>query len=224
MFKKTAVAVLLFILLLTTVSCYKHTIVLNGDRKSGKMIVEYSMDDDVFQLLSIAMSNFSTDYENQFDAFALIDEDYFKETVKSTDEVTIKSVSIKSDGVNYKGRIEAEFKDFEKALATLPEGLAKLNIERSKNNLTISQELDIDSMDPDGILKEFVNQLKEDDPGFYNKIMKEAYFEFIIQSAKPIVKSEGVKLSSDKKSAYYNFYVGEMLDLKGKVMKFLISM
>ena len=50
--------ILMFIILIfLLISCYSHKIILNQDKNSGEMIIEYYLDDDYFQLLSIAMEN-----------------------------------------------------------------------------------------------------------------------------------------------------------------------
>ena len=53
----------IFAIMFLLISCYSHKIILNADKKSGKMIIEYNLNDDYFQLLSIAIENFANNDE-----------------------------------------------------------------------------------------------------------------------------------------------------------------
>ena len=70
----------IFAIMFLLISCYSHKIILNADKKSGKMIIEYNLNDDYFQLLSIAIENFANnDEEDQFDPTILIDAELLSE-------------------------------------------------------------------------------------------------------------------------------------------------
>jgi hypothetical protein len=211
-----------FIFIILLVSCYKQTIILNPDKNSGKMIIEYNLDDDYFQLVSIAAENILIDSNNKFDPLILIDKDLFKETFKDTENIKLKSVNIDTSN-GYKGNIVIEFNDLEKILASLPAGLVNLTLKKESNNITLTQILDFKKMDPDEIFKNFVLQQKEDDINFYNRLTKEAKFTFIIKTMTPIKYTEGVGLSKDKKQAIYTFTVNDFIN-SSKILKFIISL
>lgn len=204
-------------------SCYTHKIVLNSDNNSGTMIIEYQLDDDYFQLLSIAFSNFASDSQDKFDPVVLIDEELFRQSFKNSAYIRLKSVNI--NAVNgYKGKIVIDFTDLEKLLASMPKELVNLNFIKENGSITLSQSISLKKMDPDGIFKDFIHQQKEDDINFYNKLTKEAEFNFIIQSQSTIKKAEGVVISKDKKNAYYNFKLNDIIVDDNKIFNFLISL
>ena len=212
----------IFIFIVSLVSCYNHTIILNSDKNSGKMIIEYYLDDDYFQLVSIATENLLIDGNNKFDPLVLIDEDLFKETFKDTEYVKLKSVKIDTSN-GYNGNIVIEFTDLEKILETLPSGLLNLTLKKENGDITLTQILDFKKMDPDEVFKNFVLQQKEDDINFYNRLTKEAKFSFLIKTMTPIKYTEGVTLSKDKKQAKYTFTVNDFIN-SNKALKFVISL
>lgn len=220
--------ILLYILFLPLlISCYSQKIYLNADKKSGKMTIEYNLDDDFFQLLSIALENFSTDDDNYIDPTILLDEElfkeYFKENMGDIREIKLKKVSI--DLTNgYKGYIEIDFFNLEKLMDRIPQGMTNLLIEKKGYELTISQIIDMKKMDPDNIFKDFIIQQKEDDLNFYNKLTQKAKFDFILSTALPIKKTEGVELSANKKTASYSFKINDLINNDGKILKFLITL
>ena len=146
MIKKIVTILTLMIIL---VSCYTQKITLNADKKSGKIEIEYNLDDDYFQLLSIAIENFTAEDEEPFDPMILIDEDLFKQTfleLNKNKELKLKSVNINTSK-GYNGKIVILFYDFEKLLNKLPKGMANLNITKIKNNITLSQVINFKKMD-----------------------------------------------------------------------------
>jgi hypothetical protein len=214
---------LLPVLVVLLFSCYSHKIYLNSDKKSGRMVIDYTLDDDYLSILSTALSNFQPkDGSPSIDANALIDEKVFRETFKSTKEVTLKVVKIDTTK-GYTGHIEVAFTDFEKALTLLPEGMINISVIRQNSGLTISQVLNLLKIDPESVLINFLDQQKEDDINMYNKLTKQAVFVFDVFTPSPIKKSEGVILSPDKKKAEYSFKLSDLLKDKNKDIKFLIS-
>ena len=127
MFKKI---ILLFIAVTFLVSCYSHKIYLNADKKSGRMVIEYQLDNDYLSILSTALANMQTTSSEPIDPTILIDEKLFKESFKNTKEVTLKSVKIDTTR-GYKGTVEIVFTDFEKSLKSLPQGMMNLEIIRT---------------------------------------------------------------------------------------------
>ena len=219
---KVVKILLVLTIFIALLSCYNHTIILNSDKNSGKMIIEYNLDDDYFQLISIATENLFIEENNKFDPLILIDEDLFKETFKNTEYVKLKSIKIDTSN-GYKGNIVIEFTDLQKILDTLPSGLLNLTLKQEDDNITLTQILDFKKMDPDEIFKNFVMQQKEDDIDFYNRLTKEAKFKFVIKTMTPIKYSEGVLLSKDKKQATYNFTINDFIN-NNKILKFVISL
>ena len=217
--KKYLYISIFFILL---ISCYNQTIILNSDKNSGKMIIKYNLDDDYFQLVSIATENLFIEEDNKFDPLILIDEDLFKDTFKETEYIKLRSVKIDTSN-GYNGNIIIEFSDLEKTLEALPRGLLNLTLKKENSNITITQILDFKKMDPDEIFKNFVLQQKEEEINFYNRLIKEAKFTFIIKTLTPIKYTEGVMLSKDKKQAKYTFMINDFIN-SNKILKFIISL
>ncbi len=217
---KMFTGIIIFFIILT--SCYNQTIILNSDKNSGKIVIDYNLDDDYFQLLSIASENIFIEGEKKFDPLTLIDASLFKETFKDTEYVKLKSIKIDTSK-GYKGNIVIEFKDLQKIIETMPAGLTNLTLKKENGTSTVTQILDFKKMDPDGIFKNFVLQQKEDDINFYNRLTKEAKFSFVIKTMTPIKYIEGVMLSKDKKQASYTFMINDLIN-NGKILKFVISL
>lgn len=206
-------------------SCYTQKIELNADKKSGKMTIDYYINNDYFQIISLVASNFQYDDANYIDTMILIDEVKFKENFKKYEGITLDSVSIKKvkEG-EYKGKIVISFKDFEKALSLLPKTIVGLTILRNKEELTITQILDMAKIDPDNIFLGFVEDLKNDDKEFYNLLTDVAVFNFELYTKTPIKKSEGIKVEGDGKIGKYSFKIKNLLENKNKVLKFSITL
>ena len=186
------------------------------------MIIEYSLDDDFFQIFSMAISNFQTDYqEDSFDPIILTDADLFREAFQNKKGIKLKEVTIK-DNNKYTGKIIIEFDNFQKSLELLPAETSYFTFKSSGKNITISQDLNIAEMDPDGLLNEFIISQKSDDEVLYNKLMNEARFSFELNTKTPIRDTKGVNLVNNKK-AEYSFMLNELMD-KNKKLSFLISL
>ncbi|HOV12784.1 MAG TPA: hypothetical protein PK771_00705 [Spirochaetota bacterium] len=214
---------LLFIAVTFLVSCYSHKIYLNSDKKSGRMVIEYQLDNDYLSILSTALVNMQTATSEPIDPSILIDEKLFKESFKNTKEVTLKSVKIDTTK-GYKGYVEILFTDFETSLKSMPEGMMNLSIIRNGNALTVSQILNFAKMDTEGVFTNFLEQQKEDDINLYNKLTKQASFKFEVNTSSPITKYEGVTVSKDMKKAEYSFKLLDLVNNKNKDLKFLISL
>lgn len=217
---KMFISIITFIVILT--SCYNQTIILNSDKNSGKIVIDYNLDDDYFQLLSIASENIFIENEKKLDPLILLDANLFKETFKNTEYVKLKSIKIDTSN-GYKGNIVIEFTDLQKIIDTMPAGLTNLTFKKDQGVITVTQILDFKKMDPDNIFKNFVLQQKEDDLDFYNRLTKQAKFFFAIRSVAPIKYTEGVIISKDKKQASYSFMINDLIN-NGKILKFIISL
>lgn len=215
--------ILLFSIVTILCSCYSHKIYLNSDKKSGKMVIDYELDNDYLSILSTALANMQSESSEPLDPSALIDEELFKESFKNSNEITLKSVKIDTTK-GYKGHIEIAFTDFEKSLKSLPENMMNLGIIRQGSSLTVSQVMNFGKMDAEGVFIDFLNQQKEDDINLYNKLTKQASFKFEIYTNTPMTKYEGVTISKDKKKAEYSFKLLDLVNNKDKDMKFIISL
>ncbi len=215
--------VLFFGVLLLLSSCFSQKIFLNADKKSGRMVIEYTLDNDYLTILSTALANVPSEDGTTIDPEILIDEEAFKKSFKNTKDITLKSVKIDTKN-GYKGNIEVSFTDFEKALATMPKDLLDITVVRNASGLQISQTVDINKIDPSGIFLGFLDQLKLDDVALYNKIVKSAPFTIEINAATPFKEVKGVTLSADKKKVSYTFTLFDLLSSKNKELKFFISL
>jgi len=207
-------------------SCYTQKVTLNADKKSGQVAVEYYLDDDYFQLLSIAIENFnaaSTQSSNKFDPAILMDAAAIKEYFKDNKFIKIRSVSVDTSN-GYRGKITADFTDFEKMFESIPKGVTNLSLKKEPDLITVTQLLNLKSLDPEGVFKSYIMKQKEDDIAYYNKLTRDVKFTFVIATASMIKKTEGVVLSGDKKVASYTFKLNDLLINDNKTYKFLISL
>ena len=211
-------------------SCFNMKIDLNFDKKSGKLTMEYDVNDEYFQLLSIVMSNVQLGENVFFDPFVLLDEQQFKTFFnglpkENLSDITLFSVSIKRNQTTgyYKGKIVFLFKDFERCMAMIPQGVAGLTFTKDNGVYTIGQTVDMSKMDPENMLGEFINTLKEDDEDFYKLLTEKAEFDFAVQLRSKIRKSEGVNIGKDGMSASYGFKINDLLGTAEKPLKFMIE-
>lgn len=210
--KKTLLLIISTVFIMT--SCYKQTIYLNSDKKSGSMIIEYSLDDDTFQMISMVFMMIEPE-EGSFvpDPMMLIDEDTFKSTFPEDDNFKLKSVDLKMSTV-YEGRIEIEFNDFQDALKKLPMQSSGFIMKEDKGHLLLEQTVDLDKIDPDRMFLSFLESQKQDDKEFYNKIVNNSPFQFEINTKTPMQSAEGFKLSQNNKKATYTFKLSDILSNK----------
>ena len=153
----------------------------------------------------------------------LLDANMLRDYFKDNKYISIKSINIDTSK-GYKGRIVANFTDFEKLFDSLPKSVTNLTLKKDQDSITITQSLNLKELDPDGVFKNYIMKQKEDDINYYNKLTKEAKFSFYLTTATPIKKTEGVFLSADKKNASYSFKLNDLLINEGKTLKFLISL
>lgn len=222
--------IMVFAMMMALSSCFNMKIDLNFDKKSGKLTMEYDVNDEYFQLLSIVMSNVQLGEDVFFDPFVLLDEQQFKTFFnglpkENLSDITLFSVSIKRNANTgyYKGKIVFLFKDFEKCMAMIPQGVAGLTFTKDNGVYTIGQTVDMSKMDSENMLGEFINTLKEDDEDFYKLLTEKAEFDFGVQLRSKIRKSEGVNIGKDGMSASYGFKINDLLGTYEKPLKFLIE-
>ena len=216
--------IIFFVALFLLSSCFSQKVFLNGDKKSGRMVLEYYLDNDYLTILSTALANIPTKDGSTIDPEILIDEKAFKNNFKNTKDVTLKSVKIDTKN-GYKGTVEILFTDFEQSLNTIPKDLLNIKITRGNDGLLqLSQKIDLNRIDPSGIFLLFLDQLKLDDINLYNKIVKSAVFSIEISSPTQFKEAVGVTLSQDKKKITYSFTLFDILNKKDKELNFFISL
>ncbi|MBN2544398.1 MAG: hypothetical protein JXB50_01290 [Spirochaetes bacterium] len=203
-------------------SCYTQKIILNPDKNSGELFIEYNLTDDTFQLLSFAFYEMADD-QNKLSPEALIDVNLFKEKFKESENVKLKSVKI--DNTNgYKGAINIEFKNLEKAMLEIPKEFINFTMARSGNFLQLSQTVNFKEMDKEGKFKQFIIDQKTDDIQFYNYLVNDTKFNFILETRTPIFQASGVRLSNFNKKAEYTFKLGDYINNENKILKFFIKL
>ncbi|MCG8568593.1 MAG: hypothetical protein MJB14_00500 [Spirochaetes bacterium] len=206
MLKKVTVFVIITLIL---TGCYTQKISLNNDKKSGTMVIEYQMDDDQFQVLSMALGSMQTDFSQAtMDPIILTDSDLFKESFPLNENFKLKEVNIQTEK-GYSGKIVIQFNDFEEALKLIPQNSIPLNIKKENQHYQLSQTIDMRQLDPDGYLKEFINQQKEFDEAIYAKLVNSS-FDFELKTSHSILEAKGVKLLN-KRQAIYSFQIKDML-------------
>src|SRR4030042_6646660 len=187
-------------------SCYTQKIVLNSDKNSGELFIEYNLTDDTFQLLSFAFYEMANE-QNNISPEALIDVNLFKEKFQESENVKLKSIKI--DNTNgYKGFIDIEFKNLEKALLEIPKEFINFSLARNGNFLQLSQTVNFKQMDKDGKFKQFIMDQKTDDIKFYNYLINDTKFNFVLETRTPILYASGVRLSNFNQKAEYTFKLG----------------
>ncbi len=207
---------LLVVLSFFMLSCYTQVITVNPDKKSGTISLNYSINAESIPELSgiIAQVSSAGQGGNNIDVMSLIDENTFKKNFKNSDMVKLKSVKIEPGEV-YNGTVVFTFTDFEKAFNELPVGFVKPQIVREGNTITISQKLVMKELDPDNLANSLLMQLAEDDPEYYNKLMKTVKFDFEIITPTPVISHQGVTLLS-KNRVKFSFNITELLNAKEK--------
>ena len=228
--RKISHIIMVLAMMMALSSCFNMKIDLNFDKKSGKLTMEYDVNDEYFQLLSIVMSNVQLGENVFFDPFVLLDEQQFKTFFnglpkENLSDITLFSVSIKRNQTTgyYKGKIVFLFKDFEKCMAMIPQGVAGLTFTKDNGVYTIGQTVDMSKMDPENMLGEFISTLKEDDEDFYKLLTEKAEFDFAVQLRSKIRKSEGVNIGKDGMSATYGFKINDLLGTADKPLQFMIE-
>lgn len=206
-------------------SCYTQRIVLNPDKDSGQLIIDYTLTDDTFQLLSFAFYEISTGTKNDLPVEALIDPNLFKAKFKERGSSNTRLKSITVDTKNgYKGNIVIEFKNLDKLIQELPKELINFSLVKNGASLELNQEINFKKMDKDGKFRQFILDQKTDDINFYNYLVKDAKFNFILETATPIVQARGVRLLNGNKRADFTFNLGDYIKNENTVLNFFIKL
>jgi len=213
---------MLLILPIILFSCYTQKIVLNSDKNSGELFIEYNLTDDTFQLLSFAFYEMANE-QNNISPEALIDANLFKEKFQESENVKLKSIKI--DNTNgYKGFIDIEFKNLEKALLEIPKDFINFTLARNGNFLQLSQTVNFKQMDKEGKFKQFIMDQKVDDIKFYNYLINDTKFNFVLETGSPILYASGARLSNFNKKAEYTFKLGDYITNENKIIQYLIKL
>lgn len=203
-------------------SCYTQKIVLNSDKNSGELFIEYNLTDDTFQLLSFAFYEMANE-QNSLSPEALIDANIFKEKFQNSENVKLKSVKI--DNTNgYKGFVDIEFKNLEKALLEIPKEFINFTLAKNGNSIQLSQSINFKEMDKEGKFKQFIMDQKTDDIKFYNYLINDTKFNFILETGTPILQASGVRLTNFNKKAEYTFKLGDYINNENKILQFNIKL
>lgn len=224
--KKNCLLIFIFFLLLFISSCYTQRIVLQPDKNSGELIIDYTLTDDTFQLLSFAFYEISTaNTKNNFPVEALIDANLFKQKFaeKASKNVRLKSILIDTKS-GYKGHIVIEFKNLNELIKELPTELVNFTLTTKDSFLELNQEINFKKIDKEGKLRQFILEQKTDDINFYNYLVKEAKFQFILDTATNILQAKGVKLSNANKRAEYTFFLGDYIKNENLILNFFIRL
>lgn len=211
-------------------SCYDQKVTLNADKKSGVLSLEYTFDDDDFEVISLALSAAPVGGENgAFDPSILIDQNEFTNYINGfgIKEITLKKASItkKSNGKGlsqYTGNIIIEFSDFEKLISKFPTAENGFVLKKENDKTIISQLVDMSTMGDIETLDNFIELTRSDKPNWYTKFIN-SQFNIELNLKTPIVESRGLQLSSDKKRASYNFKASDMLGEKRKNLDFMMK-
>lgn len=221
--------IFLSLTLIAATSCYTQRVTLNQDKKSGVVSIDYSFNDDDFEILSLILSAAPVgDGIGFFDPSALIDKNefisYFNSAgidgIKLTKaDITRRSVS----GVSvYKGSIVIAFDDFEELLKRFPAADGGFKFIRSGGVVTLEQKVEPDKMGDMETLDNYMELVKEAKPQWYSKFVDTTFLiEMIFRT--PVLDSRGVVLSSDKRTARYSFKTGDMIGANRKNLDFMLK-
>ena len=75
--KKLLLNILFVATMLTLTSCFSMNISMNANKESGTLSINYSFDDDDFEILSLILSAVPTAGGESFDSSVLIDQNEF---------------------------------------------------------------------------------------------------------------------------------------------------
>ena len=206
------------------VSCFKQTIIFNQDNKSGEMIIEYSLTDDLYQLLDMGIANMPGDNEINLDSTMLLEKELImEEFAKKKQLVEPVKVNIELNENQYKGFIHFKFNSFDELLKELPLDYMPVNVVRENNKITITQNINTSSMEELEILKEFLAQQKESDIEYFDNIKNNVNFSFLLKTPRDITNSSGGKIEKNKKNINWSFKLVDLLDETAAAKKFEVT-
>lgn len=222
--KKILLTILLSFAMLSLTSCFSMNIAMNANKESGTLSINYSFNDDDFEILSLVLSSIPGINGEPFDPSVLIDQNEFSAYFNSMNmkDLKLKSAVIQQNKDKYTGTISVDFKNLEQLLTQFPVAEKGFSLSKDKNVYTFAENLDLSQMGDVETLENYILLVKEDKPDWYNSFM-ESNFAINVTTKTPILEAKGISLSSDKKSASYNFKSKDMLGDSKKKLEFLLK-
>lgn len=222
--KKLLLTILLLTAMLAFTSCFSMNIVMNANKESGTLSIDYSFDDDDFEILSLILSTVPTADGESFDPSILINQNEFTSYFNSmkVKDLKLKSAVIKQENGKYIGNVSIDFKNLEQLLTQFPVAEKGFRLSKDKNMYTFAENLDLSEMGDVETLENYLLLVKEDKPNWYNRFV-ESDFAINITTKTPIFESKGVSLSADKKTASYRFKSKDMIGDSKKKLEFLLK-
>lgn len=222
--KKLLLNILFVAAMLTLTSCFSMNISMNANKESGTLSINYSFDDDDFEILSLILSAVPTAGGESFDSSVLIDQNEFTSYFDSMKikDLKLKSAVIKQENGKYIGSLSVDFKNLEQLLAQFPVAEKGFSLSKDKNIYTFAENLDLSEMGDVETLENYLQLVKEDKPDWYNRFT-ESDFAINITTKTPILEAKGISLSADKKAASYRFKSKDMIGDSKKKLEFLLK-
>ncbi|MBO5289658.1 MAG: hypothetical protein J6B11_09740 [Spirochaetales bacterium] len=222
--KKFLINVLCLIVTLSLTSCFSMNIAMNANKESGTLSINYSFDDDDFEILSLVLSTIPGVNGEPFDPSILIDQDEFSSYFNSMNmkDLKLKKATIAQKDGKYTGTLAVDFKNLDQLLTQFPVAEKGFSLSKDKNIYTFAESLDLSQMGDVETLENYILLVKEDKPDWYNRFM-ESNFAINVTTKTPILEAKGISLSADKKAASYSFKSKDMLGDSKKKLEFLLK-
>lgn len=222
--KKFLINVLCLIVTLSLTSCFSMNIAMNANKESGTLSINYSFDDDDFEILSLVLSTIPGVNGEPFDPSILIDQNEFSSYFNSMNmkDLKLKKATIAQKDGKYTGTLAVDFKNLDQLLTQFPVAEKGFSLSKDKNIYTFAENLDLSQMGDVETLENYILLVKEDKPDWYNRFM-ESNFAINVTTKTPILEAKGISLSADKKAASYSFKSKDMLGDSKKKLEFLLK-
>lgn len=211
-------------------SCFSQKIFLNNDKESGTLSLEYTFDDDDFEIISLVLPSIPMGEEiGTFDPSILISQEEFTNYFRSLEleEIQLKKAmitkkSISKTNSSYKGSIVIDFQKLESLLTKFPAAENGFKLRKEGNTRIFEQTLDLNTMGDIETLNNYIALVKEEKPQWHHRFV-ESNFLIEINTKTPILASRGVSVSSDKKKASYQFKTQDILGNTEKTLEFMVK-
>lgn len=222
--KKFLINVLCLIVTLSLTSCFSMNIAMNANKESGTLSINYSFDDDDFEILSLVLSTIPGVNGEPFDPSILIDQNEFSSYFNSMNmkDLKLKKATIAQKDGKYTGTLAVDFNNLDQLLTQFPVAEKGFSLSKDKNIYTFAENLDLSQMGDVETLENYILLVKEDKPDWYNRFM-ESNFAINVTTKTPILEAKGISLSADKKAASYSFKSKDMLGDSKKKLEFLLK-
>lgn len=222
--KKFLINVLCLIVTLSLTSCFSMNIAMNANKESGTLSINYSFDDDDFEILSLVLSTIPGVNGEPFDPSILIDQNEFSSYFNNMNmkDLKLKKATIAQKDGKYTGTLAVDFKNLDQLLTQFPVAEKGFSLSKDKNIYTFAESLDLSQMGDVETLENYILLVKEDKPDWYNRFM-ESNFAINVTTKTPILEAKGISLSADKKAASYSFKSKDMLGDSKKKLEFLLK-